>query len=193
MRALRSNSSYYRTGSRACQAPGNSTVFNGEIFHSRFPCQGGWGPTVHITCFHVRLMVHPWICNLGALSAYMAVLSHIPEELAGNCACWNRTSDCRKKPVEKVPGRKSGEGGRGRYSDKHTRKGRGWARLRVDLYFLGLWQQGRDRPYGLALTLTSLHALGAAALAVAGFHFLLFLALGVLITGWFNIIIQSFR
>ena len=40
----------------------------------------------------------------------MAVLSHIPEELAGNCACWNRTSDCRKKPVEKVPGRKSGEG-----------------------------------------------------------------------------------
>lgn len=78
-------------------------------------------------------------------------------------------------------------------TDKHTMKGRGRAGLRVDLYFLGLWQQGRDRPYGLALTLTSLHALGAAALAVAGFHFLLFLALGVLITGWFNIIIQSFR
>ena len=110
MRALSSNSSYYRTGSRACQAPGNSMVFTDEIFHTRFPCQGGWGPTVHITCFHVRLMVHPWICNLGALSAYMAVLSHIPEELAGNCACWNQTSDCRNKPVEMVPGRKSGEG-----------------------------------------------------------------------------------
>ena len=192
MRALGSNS-YYRTGSRACQAPGNSAVFTGELFHSRFPCQGGWGLTVHMTCFHVRLMVHPWICNPGALSAHMAVLSHTPEEFARSCGCWNRSSDCRKMPVEKVPGRKSGEGELGRHSDKYTMKGRGRAGLRVDLYFLGLWQQGRERPYGLALTLTSLHALGAAALAVAGFHFLLFLALGVLITGWFNIIIQSFR
>ena len=61
------------------------------------------------------------------------------------------------------------------------------------MYFLGLLKQGLDRPYGLALTLASLHALGAAALAVAGFHFLFFLALGVLITGRFDIIIQSIR
>lgn len=65
--------------------------------------------------------------------------------------------------------------------------------LWVDLCFLGLLQQGLDRPYGLALTLTSLHALRAAALTVAGFPFLLLLALGVLITEWFNIIIQSIR
>lgn len=52
--------------------------------------------------------------------------------------------------------------------------------LKVDLYSSGLLQQGLDGPYGLFLTLKSSHALITAALAVAGFHVSLFLALGAL-------------
>lgn len=46
------------------------------------------------------------------------------------------------------------------------------------LYSFGLLQRDLDGPYGLVLTLKSSYALLTAAIAVAGFHSLLFLALG---------------
>lgn len=100
----------------------------------------------------------------------------------------------KKKPVAKLAQKWTGQ--ESRYSKvpgMMQQEGRWWAVLWIDLCFLGLLQHGLDRPYGLALTLPSLHALRAAALAMAGFHFLLFLALGILNTGWFNIIIQRIR
>lgn len=50
--------------------------------------------------------------------------------------------------------------------------------MQVVLYSSGLLPWGLDGPYGLVLTLKSSYALLTAAIAVAGFHSLLFLALG---------------
>lgn len=52
--------------------------------------------------------------------------------------------------------------------------------MQVALHSSGLLRWGCDGPYGLVLTLKSSYAFPTAALAVAGFHSLLFLALG----GW---------
>ena len=144
-------------------------------------------------------MSHPWTRNLGALSAS---LYHSPMWLFWNkflgslletVATGIKPATAERSLWQKLVEERVRERGLRGYCDERDRKQRWWAVLWVDLYFLGLLQQGLDRPYGLALTLASLHALRAAALAVAGFHFLLFLALGVLITGRFNIIIQNIR
>lgn len=114
----------------------------------------------------------------------------IPEELAGKLCLLESNQQLQKKPVQKAPGRNSREGGLGRYSNKHTRKG-GAELAEVDLYFLGYGSRAVIRPYGLACDLTSLHALWGSSPCCGWLPLLVILALGVLITGWFNIIIQS--
>lgn len=59
-------------------------------------------------------------------------------------------------------------------------KQEGRSLMQVALHSSGLLHWGCDGPYGLVLTLKSSYAFPTAALAVAGFHSLLFLALG----GW---------